>query len=129
MERLIYTSVAASHMTPGDVFQIVQCSAANNAKRGITGCLIFASGQFFQVLEGSGEAIDALMECLAKDRRHHSITVIGREQIETPAFAQWRMKRLILGDTMSAHLPPEIANGPEAVVSAARVFLAIQDAA
>ena len=50
MERLIYTSEANGRLSGDEVFEIVETSARNNAKRDISGFLIFKDGRFLQLI-------------------------------------------------------------------------------
>ena len=94
MRQLVYMSEAEPGLESSDIFQIVQTSAANNAKDGLTGFLLFRNGVFFQLVEGEQNALHGLLDRLERDMRHRHIRVIDDSEIEARAFAQWRMKRL-----------------------------------
>ena len=59
--QIAYVSRASSVLAPDDVFKIIETSARNNSRDDLTGFLIFAENRFFQVVEGSRSAIDALL--------------------------------------------------------------------
>ena len=44
-----------------------------------------------QVLEGSAEQVDKLLEIIKKDGRHKDVTVISREEIQKRQFPSWEM--------------------------------------
>ena len=125
MEQLVYTSSASDDLGSGEVFKIIEKSAQNNAPAELTGFLIFANRRFFQVIEGPGESIDALMRRLGSDTRHHSIEIVLRQEIAERSFPDWRMKRVAManGATSLSALAPEFANATEGVRRAADTFL------
>lgn len=125
MIQIIYTSVAAADLAPGEVFSIIEISAGNNARNDLTGFLLFRDGEFFQVVEGPEPAIDALLRRLEADTRHHSITMLHREPIAMRHFAKWKMKRLAVADetVTPADIAPELATAPLRVHSAVGAFL------
>ena len=94
MRQLVYKSDAEPGLGSDDVFQIVQTSATNNAKDGLTGFLLFRDGSFFQLIEGESTALDSLLNRLHRDPRHRNIAVLDDSGIDARAFGQWRMKRL-----------------------------------
>lgn len=53
--------------------------------------LLYVDGSFFQVLEGSADAVDALFARIALDPRHRSVVTIIREPISQRAFGEWTM--------------------------------------
>ena len=95
MERLVYWSKASEGTGTGDVFDIVDASARNNPARDITGFLIFDEDRFFQLIEGPGDALTALMERLGSDPRHHSVEILERRDAVERWFPTWKMKQLI----------------------------------
>ncbi len=87
----IYTSVQTSLLAGTDITQLVRHSREANAKRDITGVLLHVENTFFQVLEGSAEAIDKLYEQILVDPRHTSITRIIYESIPRRYFSDCSM--------------------------------------
>jgi hypothetical protein len=130
MLQVIYSSKAASQIGPGDVFRIIQQSARNNGKAGLTGFLIYQNGRFFQVLEGEKPPIDDVMRRVERDPRHSAITIISRREIDERAFPAWRMKRLCTQEVPGPlrEIAPELEMAPPPIRSAATRFLAaLQD--
>jgi len=127
MIRLVYTSVATQTFGSGEIFKIVETSASNNSAADLTGFLIFANNRFFQVIEGSESAIDALFRRIETDPRHCSIKVIDRSAIDQRAFPRWRMKRIMAPSPSGTmpQLPDEFADVPAPIKSAAEQFLGL----
>ena len=89
---LTYTSFASLDVTAEDVAEIHRSARENNALDGITGLLIFNGTHFLQVIEGSEDAIDDLVERLRRDPRHRSIELRDRRSIEQRCFKDWSME-------------------------------------
>lgn len=123
LRSLIYTSVPSRPLSSEELGDIARKSAAVNALDGLTGLLLFNGHFFVQVLEGSTSAINAAMERISRDARHHSINVI--EQIEIPArnFASWDMALFEVGPSwlaarkdLDALLPAKVAPAVRALI-------------
>jgi hypothetical protein len=89
--RLIYSSEATAEMTRPDLEQMLEDSRLRNAKRNITGALVFSDGVFLQVLEGQKDDVDDLMDRIRRDPRHRDVTVILEEETDARIFPTWRM--------------------------------------
>ena len=98
MEQLVYISRAADHIDSGEVFQIVRDSAQRNPERGLTGFLVFVRGLFIQYVEGESDALDGLLDALARDDRHSDLHVIDRRPIASRRFPAWRMERVSMAE-------------------------------
>jgi hypothetical protein len=70
-----------------------QC-ARNNRTLGVTGALYFDGRQFVQVIEGLGDAIDALWARLLADPRHNDLRILARAPLQSRRFPTWRMKMI-----------------------------------
>jgi hypothetical protein len=70
---------------------IVATARAHNAQVGITGGLIRSAGYFAQLLEGSADAIDELMERIDRDPRHTDVTVLRVTAIDQRRLPDWSM--------------------------------------
>ena len=91
LERLVYTSRATQPLGTVDLFNILNHARHNNARRGITGHLLYADGVFTQCIEGAPQAIEQLWQSLMKDPRHEVIQVQERSPITQRRFAEWSM--------------------------------------
>ena len=92
--RLIYSSEATAEMERTDLEQMLEESRLRNARRGITGVLVFVDGVFLQVLEGERDDVEDLMVSIRRDPRHRNIKVFHEEEIDRRAFPAWRMAYL-----------------------------------
>jgi hypothetical protein len=94
MHRIIYTSNASAGVGAPEVFAIVEQSARNNPSADITGFLIYRAGTFLQLVEGPLASLEALLDKLRHDPRHHGLRVIERAPVPHRSFPRWRMKRI-----------------------------------
>lgn len=96
--QLVYASRATFPATASEsgiephVARVLVQSRINNPKRGLVGALYFADGNFFQVLEGEADEVDALHARLGHDPRHKDIQVLIRRPIDARSFSIWSMK-------------------------------------
>lgn len=89
--QLIYSSRAAQPMSAAALEEILVDARAGNAKRDITGALVYVGGVFIQILEGDRDDVNRLLASIADDPRHRSLKVFYEAEIERRAFASWRM--------------------------------------
>ena len=91
MIALIYVSTAPRKLSTDELDAILATSRRNNERDGLTGMLLYADGNFIQVLEGDDATIDALTLRLKDDPRHRDITVVARYPIPERQFPEWSM--------------------------------------
>lgn len=89
--QLIYASAATYKMSTQELVDLLQISRKNNSALEITGMLLYRDGNFLQVIEGDDRVIDELYTKISKDRRHHSIVVIGKRNVSAKQFSEWAM--------------------------------------
>jgi EAL domain-containing protein (putative c-di-GMP-specific phosphodiesterase class I) len=89
--HLIYSSAGTRPFQDEELVELLARSRAKNAGLGITGMLLYDNGSFFQILEGSPEAVDQLYQTIAQDERHTKAVVIIREPIPKRSFGEWTM--------------------------------------
>lgn len=89
--QCIYASAATRDFSTAELTALLAQARANNTRLGLTGMLLHAEGNFFQVLEGSAVVVDALYERIEADPRHDRVTMIIREPIHRRAFSDWSM--------------------------------------
>lgn len=70
---------------------ILHSARRNNARRAVTGVLIFTERGFAQVLEGERAAVEDVFEAIVCDSRHHDVTVLYSHPVEARSFAAWAM--------------------------------------
>ena len=91
ISQLIYTSDAAEALTDADLTRILESARRNNAQLGLTGMLLFGRGHFIQVLEGTAEAVEAMMDRIDADPRSTCVRRLLTRAIEEREFADWSM--------------------------------------
>ena len=116
LRSLTYTSVARSDLRQSDLAAIHNTALAENARRGITGLLIFNGARFLQILEGSSEALAQLVDNLRRDPRHSNLQVRHDDPIDRRSFPDWSMELVEVStglvearDTVSDRLPSGVA--------------------
>jgi hypothetical protein len=86
------------------VESILDSSSKNNPANGITGVLLATETHFLQLLEGEFETLNATLERISRDMRHHEVQLISFSEIEERRFGNWGMHGIGLFD-----LNPELA--------------------
>jgi hypothetical protein len=89
--RLTYASRAADGLTREDLRAIAREAQARNRPLGVTGLLLYVAGDFLQVLEGPGGAVERLYEMIETDPRNKWVTRLSTERILRRAFEDWSM--------------------------------------
>ena len=69
----------------------LRVARARNASLGVTGALIASAYTFAQILEGPPDAVDTLMACILRDRRHRDVKTIHEENNAARQFPSWAM--------------------------------------
>ncbi|MFL6734320.1 MAG: BLUF domain-containing protein [Sphingomicrobium sp.] len=92
LKSLTYTSLASLDLDMSDLEAIYGSARHLNALDGITGLLVFNGNRFLQIIEGSEQAIDDLIERLRRDRRHSGLEIRDQRDIEERAFPGWSME-------------------------------------
>jgi len=70
---------------------ILKVSRKNNARLNITGCLIYHSKKFFQILEGPKNDILLLVESIKRDKRNKNFKIIFQGVRSGRTFGEWNM--------------------------------------
>lgn len=89
--RIIYISSATSPMSDAALAALVAQARSFNADHGLTGMLIYAEGNFLQVLEGDEREVDDLYERINRDSRHQHLLCLERTAIASRGFPDWNM--------------------------------------
>ena len=97
--RLTYASRAADWLTRDDLRAIAESAQRHNRARGLTGLLLYVEGDFLQVIEGPGAAVERLFETIEADARNQWVTRLATERILRRAFADWSMGCFEIGLT------------------------------
>jgi hypothetical protein len=89
--HLIYVSSAKKEQNDAELDAILESAVRRNREHDVTGMLLYAGGNFLQVLEGEKANVDKVFAQLEKDSRHHGIIVLERAPIPARSFEQWSM--------------------------------------
>ncbi|HHZ8206404.1 TPA: BLUF domain-containing protein, partial [Klebsiella pneumoniae] len=79
LTTLIYRSQVQPDRPPVDLDALVHRASSKNLPLGITGILLFNGLQFFQVLEGTEEALESLFSEIQSDPRHRDVVELMRD--------------------------------------------------
>ena len=97
MKHIVYVSQAAKAFSKDDLAGLLSHSRTRNSADDITGLLVyrynddFRRGNFLQVLEGTGEALDDVWRRISGDPRHHTIIVLEEGESDERMFGDWSM--------------------------------------
>lgn len=89
--RLAYKSLVNKKLNKMDLREILSKSVNNNMRDNIGGALLFNSGLFLQVLEGSRAALNVTFRRIGADDRHERVDLIGLEPVKDRMFSAWSM--------------------------------------
>ena len=87
----VYASAAKYDFETAELTALLQAARRHNDAAGLTGMLLYTEGSFFQVLEGTPDAVNALYARIELDQRHAQVTKIITEAIPSRSFADWTM--------------------------------------
>ncbi len=101
-----YLSEACHPFSDSDLENLLDISWKNNRLSGVTGVLLYASGQFLQILEGDEQSVSRLLRHIENDPRHTRFRMVGTLNAQKRAFPDWSMGfKKITPDTLSGVLP------------------------
>lgn len=113
-----YVSEAAPGLDRDDLRRLVEEATAYNGSNDVTGCLIYDSGHFAQVLEGTASVLDPLMEKIAADPRHHRFRVVWSGPVPQRMFEAWSNR------TFNLDVADEVRGSPPGTIARLRSELA-----
>jgi hypothetical protein len=94
MFQIVYISFAAeSFKSDGidGIDNILKGAYAFNAKKDITGMLLYKGGVFIQLLEGEKKEVESLFGKIALDLRHEGLKVLIKQESQERVFKDWTM--------------------------------------
>jgi hypothetical protein len=91
MYYLIYISSAVRPMGQEDLIDILNKSRDKNLRNKVTGLLLYADGNFIQVLEGSQENVLGIYYDITTDTRHKNVIKLISEPLKKRVFPKWSM--------------------------------------
>jgi hypothetical protein len=104
LQQKIYVS-ALSGTDDTVLPDILRASQKNNERNGVTGMLLYADGNFLQVLEGPPQTVEETFARIEQDPRHHHIIVMSDEPTTQRDFADWSMGLQRLGAEEAERFP------------------------
>lgn len=91
MLRIIYLSSSVEYLNSEEIKSLLSRCREKNIENDITGLLLYADGDFLQVIEGPKVAMLDLFESIKKDSRHKGIVTIANNEIDKRHFPKWNM--------------------------------------
>ena len=93
IKQLVYISKATVPFTTDSLKELTEVANANNEKLNVTGCMVYASGYFLQLLEGSAESVDILYRKIERDDRHKGTKLLLESRVDEDRrlFDKWFM--------------------------------------
>lgn len=108
MIRLVYSSAARAGMDEAELKRILDGARTRNARREVTGMLLYRDGVFLQLLEGQEVDVRYVYSRIAQDPRHQRVVKLLEETITQRDFASWSMGYQVLTPThLDALSPPD----------------------
>jgi hypothetical protein len=89
LQKLIYYSTSVQDLQIAEIEKIIEKAILNNSLMGITGMLLYCSGNFMQVIEGPKDNIQKLMNKILNDKRHYNIIIIQNQSVAKRDFSNW----------------------------------------
>lgn len=110
--QLIYVSSATMEMSGSDLLFLLTQSRNRNKRQGVTGMLLYAGGNFFQLLEGEIRDVEEIYAAIVNDARNKGNIVLLRKHVDDRTFPEWSMafKHLTARDRASVEGYSEFLN-------------------
>ncbi len=89
--QIVYVSSLKTLRLESEISNILESSIRHNKENDITGMLLYAGGNFLQVLEGESDRIGETFQRISIDPRHHNIIDIINDPVTEREFSQWSM--------------------------------------
>jgi hypothetical protein len=97
--NLVYSSEASAPMSVEELQALLRQARAHNQEQRVTGMLFYSEGQpgtsgpgnFFQVLEGSKEAVQEVIARIKLDPRHTNLQILIEGSAAQRMFPDWSM--------------------------------------
>ena len=88
---VVYTSSSTREISREELGAMLEGARERNAKRRITGLLLYHDRCFMQAIEGPRRTVHALLAKIARDDRHHGMLVLLEEPRRTRQFPDHSM--------------------------------------
>lgn len=91
MIQLIYVSSATRVLSEEDLVFLLEQARDRNKRQNVTGMLLHAGGNFFQVLEGDEKDVEEIYDSIVQDNRNKGNIVMKKDTINERNFPEWSM--------------------------------------
>ena len=88
---LTYVSEASRQLRPEELDAILLDARLFNASEEITGVLFFGDGRFFQLLEGTEQAVMKTFQRLSSAKAHRGVRILSQGPADGRLFDSWHM--------------------------------------
>lgn len=95
--RLLYRAKANYAPFTFHDLEIMRTAISFNTKHELTGFLLRADSEYFQILEGPQETVECLTERIRNDGRIYDFAIIWADHAEARLFGLWTMGFHMLG--------------------------------
>ncbi len=96
LHRVVYLSSATQGFPAEALEELLVGAREANARRGVTGMLIYHDGNFFQVLEGRKADVLETLDRIRADRRHAGMIMLENRPCRRSTFPDWSMGYRVL---------------------------------
>ncbi len=104
---LLYVSEALSPLSPPQLDQLLLHTRRNNARAGITGCLLYENERFMQMLEGERDAVLSTFDRIRDNALHAGVRVVMQGPARRRVFTHWSM--LLPDDSAARRHAPDFS--------------------
>lgn len=112
--QITYSSVAKPGLSIAEIEEIIAEAKQFNTVHNITGCLIYNSGYFLQILEGEKPLVMILINKIKLDDRHDHFTILSEGETKLRTFKDWAMA--YYHDPLNAELNSEVQEIKESLI-------------
>lgn len=113
MIHLIYVCSASGEPSEQDLLNLLNQARSRNLEQNITGMLLYDSGTYMQILEGSEKDVHDIFNSIRRDPRVSRMVTLVEEKISQRNFPHWSMGFRNLQNSDPEELPgyTDIFNG------------------
>lgn len=83
---ICYVSTASKDVRENDIKELLDHSAQYNNEHDIRGVLLYAEGNFFQILEGEKKLVEEIFVNIKKVTRHQNLIQVVGKDLQQGAF-------------------------------------------
>lgn len=86
-----YVSSASHPFSEEDLERLLESSGEFNAANEVTGLLLYDEGNFFQIIEGTEDAVQRTYDRITASAHHHGIVQLFYSPVKERNFKDWSM--------------------------------------